>query len=281
MRLKRAIYQYPIERRSRDTIWFGGDLRASASCHLSVGLLSRGLLDAASRTGMRAVEEARGHNHPFTLCGALAYAAGFIFLSLGALDLVVRFSEELVDRADKHAMRPFRAAGLCIRGSLAVRRGDPAAGVESASAWPRRNQREVSYLLQYPFFMSEYAAALGAIGRSMRGSLRSTRRCVSRRKGNRWFAPEILRVKGGLLALRGSDDPTVIEELFRGSMSLAQEQQALYWELSAAINLGELLRGQHRELEARAVLAPVYDRFTEGFSAARMKRAKMLLDQLS
>ena len=64
-------------------------------------------------------------------------------------------------------------------------------------------------------------------------------------------------------------------------MRQAREQHALYWELSAAISLAELLRGQHREAEARAVLAPVYDRFTEGFSAAKVQRAKMLLGQLS
>jgi non-specific serine/threonine protein kinase len=63
-------------------------------------------------------------------------------------------------------------------------------------------------------------------------------------------------------------------------MSLACEQHALYWELSAAISLTELLRGQHREAEARAVLAPVYERFTEGFSSAKVQRAKILLDQL-
>jgi non-specific serine/threonine protein kinase len=64
-------------------------------------------------------------------------------------------------------------------------------------------------------------------------------------------------------------------------MRLAREQQALYWELSAAMSLAELLRGQHSEAEARAALAQVYDGFTEGFAAAKVKRAKMLLDQLS
>ena len=93
--------------------------------------------------------------------------------------------------------------------------------------------------------------------------------------------PETLRVKGELLARRGSDDRADVEDLFRGSMSLAREQHALYWELSAAISLAELLRVQHREAEARRMLAPVYDRFTEGFSAAQLERAKILLDQLS
>jgi non-specific serine/threonine protein kinase len=43
----------------------------------------------------------------------------------------------------------------------------------------------------------------------------------------RWFVPEILRTKGELLALQGSDDAAHIEDLFRQSMSQAREQQAL------------------------------------------------------
>ena len=47
------------------------------------------------------------------------------------------------------------------------------------------------------------------------------------------------------------------------------------------MSLADLLRDRDRSAEARAVLAPVYDRFTEGFAMARMQRAKTLLDQVS
>ena len=103
----------------------------------------------------------------------------------------------------------------------------------------------------------------------------------ARETGHRWFVPETLRVKGELLALQGPSDRAGIADLFRGSMREAHQQRALYWELSAAISLAELMRSQHRDAEARAVLAPVYERFTEGFSMAKVKRAKILLDQLS
>jgi predicted ATPase len=43
---------------------------------------------------------------------------------------------------------------------------------------------------------------------------------------------------------------------------------------------GELMRRQHKGAEARAVLGPVYGRFTEGLAAPKMKQAKALLDQL-
>ena len=42
-----------------------------------------------------------------------------------------------------------------------------------------------------------------------------------------------------------------------------------------------LLRGQGRRDEARALLQPVYDWFTEGFDTADLKDAKALLDELA
>ena len=133
-------------------------------------------------------------------------------------------------------------------------------------------------MLFYPFFLVELAAALSAVGRVNDGLTEIDAALgFAVETGHRWYVPEILRVKGELLALRGSDDPAVIADLFRRSMRQAREQQALYWEFSSALSLAELLHGQHRETEARGVLAPVYDRFAEGFSAAKLQRAKMLL----
>jgi predicted ATPase len=50
--------------------------------------------------------------------------------------------------------------------------------------------------------------------------------------------------------------------------------------LRAATSLARLLRDQARSDQARELLAPVYDRFTEGFDTADLKAAKALLDDL-
>ena len=46
-------------------------------------------------------------------------------------------------------------------------------------------------------------------------------------------------------------------------------------------SLARLWRDQARSEEARELLAPVYDRFTEGLATADLKAAKVLLDGLS
>jgi non-specific serine/threonine protein kinase len=276
-RLLRAVDQYPIERRSQDTVRLGSDLLASALGHVSVSLLSRGLIDTATQAATRAVEYARDSNQPTALCIALAWAAGFIFLSLGELDKAERYGEELIIHAQKHRLRPFHAAGLCVRGSLAARRGAPDIGIDLI----RRglaDMRVAAYLLFYPIFLIELAAALGASHRIDDGlseideALR-----FAMETGHRWAVPETLRVKAELLVRRGSDDPSAIMDLLRESMSQAHKQHALYWELSAAISLAELMQSQHMDAEANAVLVPVCNRLIEGSTAPRVKQAKAML----
>jgi predicted ATPase len=46
------------------------------------------------------------------------------------------------------------------------------------------------------------------------------------------------------------------------------------------MSLVRLWRGQARIDEAIALLAPIYDRFTEGFDTADLKAAKALIDDM-
>ncbi|WP_426128835.1 ATP-binding protein [Pararhizobium sp. PWRC1-1] len=280
-RLQWVIDQYPSARRRRDMMRLGADVRTSAMAHNTVNLLSQGFLDAASRTASQAIEEARETNQPFVLCVTLAWTAGFVALSLGEFDKASALGEELVHIAYKHGLRPFHAVGLCIRGSLAARGDNPEAGIEPLRCGLAEMQ-QATYLLFYPFFLTELAAALGAIGRfdeSLEEIGKALRFAVD--TDYRWFVPEIHRVEAELLVLRGSQNPALIESSLRQSMGQASAQQAVYWELSAAISLAELLRRAHKHDEALAALAPVYGRLSEGFSAPRVKRAKALLDELA
>ena len=61
---------------------------------------------------------------------------------------------------------------------------------------------------------------------------------------------------------------------------MAREQGALFWELRIALSVARLRVSQGRRHEARALLASVYDRFTEGFASADMQAARTLLEGL-
>jgi predicted ATPase len=62
---------------------------------------------------------------------------------------------------------------------------------------------------------------------------------------------------------------------------VAREQQAKSWELRAAMSMARLWRDQGKRDDARALLAPVYDWFTEGFDTLDLKEAKVLLEELA
>ncbi len=65
------------------------------------------------------------------------------------------------------------------------------------------------------------------------------------------------------------------------ALEVSRRQTSKALELRAATSLARLFRDRGRRDEARALLAPVYAWFTEGFDTADLKDAKALLDELS
>jgi predicted ATPase len=70
------------------------------------------------------------------------------------------------------------------------------------------------------------------------------------------------------------------EDSFRLAVTVAQQQNAKFWELRAATSLARLWRDQGKRAEASDLLAPIYGWFTEGFDTPVLQDAKALLDQL-
>ena len=64
------------------------------------------------------------------------------------------------------------------------------------------------------------------------------------------------------------------------ALDVAHHQEAKSLELRAAMSLSRLWQQQGKQTEARALLAPLYSWFTEGFDTADLQDAKTLLDAL-
>ena len=102
------------------------------------------------------------------------------------------------------------------------------------------------------------------------------------RSGQHWCIAELHRVKGELLLHEAGDQSIpAAEDCFQRALGIAQEQGALFWELRAVLSLARWRIREDRQEIARQILAPVYDRFTEGFETADLKQAKALLEQLA
>ena len=71
------------------------------------------------------------------------------------------------------------------------------------------------------------------------------------------------------------------EACFHKAIDIARHQQAKSLELRTATSLARLWQQQRKVAEAHALLAPVYEWFTEGFDTADLKDAKALLEELT
>jgi DNA-binding response OmpR family regulator/predicted ATPase len=92
---------------------------------------------------------------------------------------------------------------------------------------------------------------------------------------------EAHRLKGKLLLLGDArGNAAAAAACFRLAIMVAQGQAAQIYELRAARELATLFAAHGRNAEARAVLAPVFDAFTEGLDCLDLREARDLLDQI-
>ena len=96
-----------------------------------------------------------------------------------------------------------------------------------------------------------------------------------------WSTAEILRAKADALLAQGCPLKTeAAEAVLIRALNVAKHQGALAWELRSATSLAQLWQRQGRHRQAHTLLAPIYQRFTEGFATPDLTKVRRLLDEL-
>ena len=95
-----------------------------------------------------------------------------------------------------------------------------------------------------------------------------------------FYVAEIMRLTAEALLALPAPDRSRAEHFLLDALEVARSQEAKFWELRAASALARLWSGEGRQAEALALLAPVYDWFTEGFDTLELRSAKALMDEL-
>jgi predicted ATPase len=193
-----------------------------------------------------------------------------------------RHAQMLADQSALYGLARWSAQGRAHRGVLLVRQGDGTAGLAlvRAGLLEARPAELVVGLMIFLTLSTEPLRRAGPLARQ----LQAVREAIDRSVGmeEHWARAELLRVEGELLLL--DDMPgaaRAAEDHFRQALDWAQRQGAISWELRAATSFARLLRDQSRIADARGLLLPVYNRFTEGFGTADLQSAKQLLDELT
>ena len=138
-------------------------------------------------------------------------------------------------------------------------------------------------LIQQTFFVSNFhGAAYGQSGQAEEG-LRLLAEALAEMDttGERDNEAELYRIQGELLVQQAVPDALQAEACFQQALALARRQQAKAWELRTAMSLSRLWQQQGKRDAARALLAPIYGWFTEGFATPDLQEAKALLDALA
>ena len=244
------------------------------SVFLARVLWLQGFPDQATRSAHSTVEDARAATHTISLCQALAYAACPLALLTGDLAAAEHYGTMLLDHSTRHALAHWRACGRSFQGVLVIQRGDVITGLRLLRAGPDEFGEAGSAVLRLIAFLM--AEALGRAGQNAEG-LAAIEEAIARseRTEEHWAMAELVRVKGELLLLQGAPGAAVAaEDHFRQALDWARRQGALSWELRAATSLARLLRDTDRIGEARDLLLPIYERFTEGFGTADLQAGK-------
>jgi predicted ATPase len=253
------------------------DPHVNSQAFLGIVLFCLGYPNQALAQSNAAIAEARMLAHPSSLAASLAIGARL--LSVAGEDAALNErADELVAVASEQGFRYWGALGTICRGWVKVKNGDVAEGIallrSGLIAYSATGAE-----LQMPYFVALLARACEIVGQiEEAATLLDDALQIAERTGERWVAAELNRHKGQLLLRQGHSEAA--EELYRKALSIAQEQEAKLWELRAAASLARLWQDQGRRTEAYALLAPVYDWFTEGFGTPDLKDAKSLLDEL-
>jgi predicted ATPase len=104
---------------------------------------------------------------------------------------------------------------------------------------------------------------------------------VAHRTEERYAEAQRYRTLGDVLRRHTPSDNRQAEHCLQQALTIAQRQQAKGWELQAAMSLSRLWQQQGKRPEAHELLAAVYARFTEGFTALDLQQARVLLEQLA
>ncbi len=104
---------------------------------------------------------------------------------------------------------------------------------------------------------------------------------VTETSGERLYEAETLRTAGEIALLEPKPDVAKAEAYFNRALDIARKQHAKSWELRTAMSMARLWRNHGKRKEARELLSPVYDWFTEGFDTLELKEAKALLKELA
>src|ERR1700722_10716341 len=166
---------------------------------------------------------------------------------------------ELIDVSTANNSPLYRMWARGLEATLMIKGGEFASGLTILRA-VLDTIEETGWTINHPELFGLAAEALAGMGRRA-AALAMVDRALARANANggQEFVAELFRLKGEFL-LQATDEQAA-EACFMESLTVAERQGALFWQLRTAMSLARLRQGLGREDAAREGLALVYRRF--------------------
>jgi predicted ATPase len=275
---RQGLALYDPEQHSEHKFLYGGhDAGVCGLTHRGVAEWLLGVPDQALEHAREALSLARSLGHGPSLLIALNSNA-YQHRCRGELAAARERSEEQVRLCVEQEMAPQHAAwGRIGRGWAMALAGD----LESGLAGMREGLDQLEAMkMQFrrAHHLALFAEVCALTNRVDEGRLALAAALES---AERWWEPEVHRLRGVLALAKAADGAEEAEQCFQHALAEARAQQARSLELRAATSLARLWRNRGKRADALDLLAPIYGWFTEGFDTADLKDAEALLDALA
>lgn len=256
----------------------GDQFDVAARLYAGFSLWHLGFPGQARRHAAQAVALAREHEIPAGLARALWFAAG-VYVMCGDPGPVEQMAAELGPLCARHGLALWAAGAVVLDGWAAGARGDPAAGLATI----RRGMADWAAVAALAAIYRCLAAELCLAAGDTAGGLALVHAGLQAvaRTGHAQNEPELLRLRGELLAREDPGQAAEAERCLLRALQLAAERQARSFELRAATSLARLWHARGDTPQARALLSGVHGRFTEGHDTRDLAAAKAVLDSLA
>lgn len=236
-----------------------------------------GYPEQALQRGREALAMAEAMTHPFSQVIALSYLA-MLHQFRREHEAVLAHAEAVLALTAVYGFPYYEAWAGIMKGWALHRQGRHRAG-RSGMEEGLQALRTIGTGVRAPYYLALLAEAHQVEGTLDEGlGLVDEALHIVARTEERWQEAELHRLRGDLLR---SQDAAQAEASYHQALCIARQQAARSLELRVALRLSRLWHRQHHPDEARQLLQPVCDAFSEGFDTPDLLDAHSLLDDLS
>jgi len=253
---------------------FGHDPVVVSLGYSTISAWLLGFPDEARRRAQLAVIRSEAIGVPLGLANGLDMALSVEHFR-GDLEAARLSSSALDDCMENYGVEYTFSRPMAARNWILLSRGDARAamsGTKRDIGEVRKTGHGIFLSLMYNT-LAQACLAAGAVPEGMAAIEQALQIADG---GERVLEAESWRLRGELLRAEGNDDEA--EKCFRAALTVAGEQSALSLELRTANSLSRLNRDTGRAPDAIEYLEKTLARFTEGFDAADLLEARLILE---